>query len=333
MNILSKTNLATHFTLNELRTLYVEQHNKNIANWYPPVLKDAISHLMSNQGKLLRPMMVLLACDLFKGNVRHALDLAYAIELFHNFTLVHDDIMDDSDIRRGKPAVHVEYGQDVAILAGDMMFIKAVGYLGTARNDRFSEILDAFNQAAIRVIEGQQLDMEYENRMDVSEEEYIKMISYKTAALFAGSLRIGALAADADQEEVHQIHHFGLNLGIAFQLKDDWLDTFGDPKVFRKKIGGDILQNKKTYLLTSALKLANEDQRAELVALMDCTDEEKKIREVTALFEATGARAKAELKMHEYYTKALSYLVGISSVGKRNKVLFDLAENIFGRNK
>lgn len=230
----------------------------------PPELYDPIAYTMNQGGKRLRPLLTLLACDLFGGDIQKALYPALSIEVFHNFTLVHDDIMDRAPLRRGKETVYKKWNSDIAILAGDTMFALAYTYALKTDAEIVPEILTVFSKAAIEVCEGQQYDMNFEQLASVSIDEYIRMIRLKTAVLLGASLEIGAICARADQNDVRKLYQFGIELGIAFQLKDDLLDVYGDTEKFGKLSGGDIATNKKTFLYLKAMELANNKQNKEL---------------------------------------------------------------------
>jgi len=225
----------------------------------PVELYEPINYIMSLGGKRLRPCLLLMACDMFGGDVEQALAPALAIEVFHNFTLMHDDIMDKAPLRRGKPTVHEKWNANTAILSGDVMMVESNKLIMQVKDNILRPVLDVFNDTAVGVCEGQQIDMNFETRQDVQIDEYINMIRLKTAVLVGGALKMGALVGGADDAEGTLLYNFGEQLGIAFQLQDDILDVYGDPKKFGKQVGGDIISNKKTYLLIKALELAKGD--------------------------------------------------------------------------
>ncbi|MDO8994563.1 MAG: polyprenyl synthetase family protein, partial [Daejeonella sp.] len=230
----------------------------------PAELYKPISYLMQLGGKRMRPVLVLVSTELFRGNVSKALDAAIGIELFHNFTLMHDDIMDKAPLRRGNPTVHVKWNESAAILSGDVMFVEAYKLMIRVDDSILRKVLDIFSDTASGVCQGQQADMNFEKRDQVSLKEYIEMIRLKTAVLLAGSMQIGALIGGAEKEQADLLYEFGENLGLAFQLQDDILDVYGDPEKFGKQVGGDILADKKTFLLIKARELANEENASEL---------------------------------------------------------------------
>lgn len=320
-------------TQDQLAGLFSRYLARNLNISGQETMNDAVQHIMSNTGKMLRPSLLLMACDMFGGDIKKAIPSAMAIEYFHNFTLVHDDIMDESELRRGKETLHIKYNRNTAILAGDMMFIHAYKLLAGSDPEHLNELIHSFNLAAMRVIEGQEMDMQMEQEMEVAEDDYIRMISYKTAALFAASMRMGAVCAGAKAEDLQHIFHFANYLGITFQLKDDYLDTFGDGEVFGKKIGGDIIQNKHTYLMVSALRGANFRQMEELKELRNCEDRDKKVKETTRLFIETGAKARTERMMQKYYAEAFRHLFEIAIPYERKSEVMRLAEKIYQREK
>ena len=284
----------------EIFLAYLDQHpfSKD-----PIHLYDPIDYILSLGGKRLRPSMVLMGCALFSDDISKALPAAMGVEVFHNFSLVHDDIMDEAPLRRGNPTVHTKYDLNTAILSGDAMLIKSYEYLLKIQQVALvPEMIETFNQTALEVCEGQQYDMDFETRMEVTIPEYLRMIELKTAVLFACSIKMGARIGGASEKDAQLLYDFGRLSGIAFQLQDDILDTFGDPEKFGKKVGGDIAQNKKTYLVLKALELGNQEQINRLRNLMQTTpeDEAAKIEAVKALFEELNVREAAEAVMNDY---------------------------------
>ena len=281
---------------NEIKGTY---HGKQPSNLYLP-----IEYSMSVGGKRIRPVLCLMACNLFTDQIDKATKPAVGLETFHNFTLLHDDIMDKADLRRNQPTVHKKWDENTAILSGDAMIIEAYEYFLQLSPNLLSTTLKAFNQTALEVCEGQQYDMDFENRSDVKEEEYIEMIRLKTAVLLAASLKIGALVGDADQSDADHLYQFGINMGLGFQLQDDYLDTFGNEATFGKRIGGDIAENKKTFLLINSIEKAPEL----ILPLLEIKDENEKINKVTAAYEKLGIDKLSQDKILEYYKKALDSL-------------------------
>lgn len=299
----------------------------------PDELYKPIVYTMSQGGKRIRPVMVLLACDLFGGNVDKALPAAAGIEVFHNFTLVHDDIMDKAPIRRGKETVYQKWNTNVAILSGDTMFAKAYEYLLELENPKLKDVLKIFTQTAIDVCEGQQWDMNFESQEKVLLTDYIAMIRLKTAALTGTSLKIGALLAGAADEDADHLEAFGQDLGIAFQLQDDLLDVFGDEKKFGKKTGNDIATNKKTYLYLKAFEQAKGFTRDRLTYFfVNATlDPEAKIKAVTEIYTKLHVKAATEKEMDKYYRSAMEHLNAVRVAEERKAELKALAAQLMKR--
>lgn len=301
----------------------------------PDTLFDPARYLLSLGGKRLRPLLTLMATDLFGKEVDDALNPALAVEIFHNFTLLHDDLMDNADLRRGHPTVHTQWGANSAVLSGDAMVIEAYRYIVKVPAALRSEILELFSDTAMDICKGQQYDMDFEQRWDVSESEYLEMIRLKTAVLIACALKIGAIIAHASPQEADALYRYGINLGIAFQLKDDLLDVYGDPVVFGKKIGGDILCNKKTYLLIKALKHAVGPQKEELKKWLSATDyiPDEKIGAVKRIYDDLDLRFITEKLIERYYLASLDRLSAIPVSNDRARELITLSENLMYREK
>jgi geranylgeranyl diphosphate synthase type II len=276
----------------------------------PVELYEPINYSLEMGGKRLRPVLLLLAHNLFSEEVTNAVPAAVAIEVFHNFTLLHDDIMDKADVRRNRDTVHIKYSENAAILSGDAMAFQSYKYLVECQSEGLVEALKLFTDTAIEVCEGQQFDMDFEERLDVKEAEYLEMIRLKTALLLACSLKAGAVLANADATIAQQLYDFGINLGLSFQLQDDLLDTFGDQATFGKKIGGDILANKKTFLLINALENASGNEKNELLNWINSAeyDAQEKIAAVTNIYKAVGVKKMAEQKVDDYFKKAIEIL-------------------------
>ena len=297
----------------------------------PAELYNPIRYELSLGGKRIRPVLTLLACELFDGDYRNALDAATGIEIFHNFTLLHDDVMDKADIRRGKPTVHVKWNENTAILSGDAMQIIAFMHMMKTPE---KAVCDVFLKTSLEICEGQQYDMEFESRNDVKEEEYLDMIRLKTAVLLGGALKIGALIAGASKNDADKIYKFGENIGLAFQLRDDYLDVYGDPEIFGKNIGGDILNNKKTYMLINALRLSEGKDHDELTKWISSTDYEpaEKIAAVTALYNRLGIDRLCLEKIESYYSLCLQQLNSLTVDAARTVQLRELAARLMERN-
>jgi geranylgeranyl diphosphate synthase, type II len=289
----------------------------------PELLYDPIKYIMGLQGKRMRPLLVLMAHQLFDKHVEKALSPAIAIELFHNFTLLHDDIMDKAPLRRGNPTVHEKWNNNVAILSGDVMMIQAYQLLAKVDSNSLREVLDVFSKAAVEVCEGQQWDMNFETQDKVNLVEYMKMIEYKTAVLLAASLQIGAITAGANKEEQDHMYEFGINMGIAFQLKDDLLDVFGSPEAFGKQVGGDILANKKTFLYLKALQLGDDLTKEKLQVYYTSNDDsELKVNAVKDIFKNLNIQKHTIDMMKAHYTKAMKHLGAVNSDNKQPLILF-----------
>ena len=299
----------------------------------PNELYKPISYTLDLGGKRIRPVMVLLACDLFGGDIEKAINSAIAIEIFHNFTLLHDDIMDNAPIRRGKETVFKKWNSNVAILSGDTMF--AIAYKHLALSDRkvLQDVLEIFTQAAIEVCEGQQYDMNFESRNDVTIPEYIEMIRLKTSVLIAASLKTGAVIGGASEKDIENIYRFGEYVGLAFQLQDDLLDVFGEQKKFGKQIGGDIVTNKKTYLYIKALEEANDNDLNKLIHYFSSTSFEnrEKISAVTSIYTKLGVRESTTQLLRDYYNKALEHYSAISIDSSRKTILKIYSHQLINR--
>lgn len=265
---------------------FVNYLNENITLKEPVNLYAPILYILQIGGKRLRPVLTIMTCDLFNGNVKHAYDAALAIEIFHNFTLVHDDIMDRAPIRRGKETVHKKWNINTGILSGDAMLIIAYQCFENYEPVVYQKLMKLFSKTALEVCEGQQLDIDFESRTDVTIPEYLQMITYKTSVLVAAAMKMGAIIAKVEDDEAELIYDFGLNLGIAFQLQDDYLDTFGEEALFGKQIGGDIAENKKTFLYLKAVEVCGKEDKEKLMRLYASREQNKnKVKEVTHIFE------------------------------------------------
>lgn len=288
----------------------------------PTRLYEPIAYILQLGGKRLRPILALMTCDLFGKDFKKAYDAALAIEVFHNFTLIHDDIMDSASIRRGKTTVHKKWDVNTGILSGDAMMIMAYRFLESYEPVLFKKLMPIFSKTAIEVCEGQQLDIDFETRNDVTITEYIQMITLKTSVLIGASMKIGSIIANASKQDADYIYNFGLNLGIAFQLQDDYLDTFGDTSTFGKKIGGDILENKKTFLYLSAIEKATYNDKKHLQKLYSTNPKnEDKINEVTAIFKKYNIEKCTQNEIEKYTQKAFSVLEK-TSLGISEKQIF-----------
>ncbi len=322
-------------TLLEAQNL-VEKHIQNLSIPESPAeLYEPVRYILSLGGKRIRPALVILACDLFEGDVASAIIPSLAIEVFHNFTLLHDDIMDRSERRRGHPTVHIKYNENVAILSGDVMSILASRLMNQAPGVVLNVVHDVFTQTAMQVCEGQQMDMNFEDMLTVSEEEYLTMIELKTAVLIAASLKIGAILGGASQRDSEDLYEYGRNLGIAFQLQDDLLDTYGDPALIGKDLGTDIVDNKKTFLVIQAMKAASPSQKEELSGWLTSKefDREEKIAALTSVFDALNVKELTELRIRKYYQEALASLDQLNRPKEYKSELYNFASFLMDRNR
>lgn len=324
------TQTAMHST-EELLQLYTSKQDSTVWGQHPHNLYEAVQHIMNIKGKRIRPLLVLLGCDLFNGNVEEALDAALAIEVFHNFTLVHDDIMDASVLRRGQPAVHTKYGTNTAILAGDTMLSLAYKYLLSIPPAVQQKVFATFSQMAVEIMEGQQMDINFETQDAVKEENYLQMIAYKTSVLIGAAFKIGAFIGGANNADADKMYQIGLNIGLAFQLKDDWLDAFGETAITGKKQGGDIIQNKKTLLYITAFNLADTAVKNRLLTLQNEKNEAMKIMETKAIFEAVGAKKYVEQKMFSFYQSSLALLETVEADSDKKEAVARFLSDIYNR--
>ena len=299
----------------------------------PKSLYEPIRYVLSMGGKRIRPTLMLLGYNLFKDNPEKILMNAVALETYHNYTLLHDDLMDNADLRRGHETVHKKWDANTAILSGDSMLVLAYERMAQCDEKHLAKVLKLFTTTALEIGEGQQFDMEFENRNDVREEEYIEMIRLKTSVLLACALKMGAILADASDEDAENLYKFGEQIGLAFQLQDDYLDVYGDTKVFGKEIGGDITSNKKTYMLINAFNLANEAQRAELQKWVDAKDFDRteKVAAVTRLYNEIGIDKLAQDKIAYYFEQSKKYLDAVNVPAERKEELAKYAQKMMKR--
>ena len=302
-------------------------------NKEPLGLYEPIGYILNLGGKRLRPVLTLMAADVFNGNYKNALNAALSVEIFHNFSLVHDDIMDDAPLRRGHKTVHEKWNINTGILSGDAMLIMAYQLFESYKPETFQLLAKLFSKTALQVCEGQQYDVDFETRNNVSISDYLKMIEYKTAVLIGAALQMGAIVANASESDQNNIYGFGKNLGIAFQLQDDYLDAFGDPKTFGKQVGGDIIENKKTLLYLKALELANKDEKAYLLRLYNekPVDNLYKIDQVKLLFLTTGSAEATQQEIKNYTNKALGVLDSLNISAEKKALLKTFAEQLMTR--
>ena len=300
----------------------------------PEQLYKPILYSMSGGGKRIRPTLLMLACEAFGGDVQQALPAAAAVEMFHNFTLLHDDIMDNAEVRRGKPSVYASWGNNMAILSGDAMMICSYRLLSKVPSEKLASIMEIFTTTALQVCEGQQYDMDFETQAKVAVAEYMNMIELKTAALLSGAVTIGAILAGASEEDVQKLYKFATEVGIAFQLQDDLLDSYGDEQL-GKKIGGDILEGKKTYLMIISLSHATEAQREVLrtTHLNKKLSDEQKIAAVKEVYDAIGAKQMTEQQISVRISRALAILDTLSVPAERLGYMKSYVESLVGRKK
>src|SRR5690242_1425224 len=313
-----------------LSKVFEEKFNKRKFPEQPAQLYDATQYLLTAGGKRIRPVMCLMANEMFDEIKEDAYEVAGAIELFHNFTLIHDDIMDHAPLRRGKPTVHIKFGESTALLAGDVMLIAAYESLNRINIDYLQSILNIFNATAKKVCEGQQFDMEFEKQDVVNFEEYVNMISLKTSVLLAASLQMGAVLGGAGAGNQKHLYEFGKNLGIAFQVQDDYLDAFGDPEKFGKKPGGDIMANKKTFLWLKAMESGTAQQKKKLNELLFC-DDSSKVEEVLEIYKSCNIDEWARDLKKKYYSVAMDHLEEVAVRSVRKEQLKQLADFLMER--
>ena len=299
----------------------------------PASLYEPIRYVLSMGGKRIRPVLMLLSYNLFKENPETILMPACALETYHNYTLLHDDLMDNADLRRGHETVHKKWNANTAILSGDSMLVLAYQRMQQCSSDKMAEVLALFTETALEIGEGQEYDMAFEHRDDVSEEEYIEMIRLKTSVLLACALKIGAILAGASKEDADNLYRFGEQIGLAFQLQDDFLDVYGDTRVFGKAIGGDITSNKKTFMLINALNHANEEQRRQLESWIGATefDRDEKVAAVTRLYNEIGIDRMAQDKIAYYFEQSRKYLQAVSVDESRKAELAAYAQRMMNR--
>ncbi|MBN2348228.1 MAG: polyprenyl synthetase family protein [Bacteroidales bacterium] len=323
------------YSLSDCQKIIEKRINQLSLNNSPQELYDPIRYILSNGGKRIRPSLVLLAYNMFSDSIENAINPALGVEIFHNFTLLHDDIMDNAAIRRSQPTVHIKWNPNVAILSGDAMLIKAFEYIANCNCRNQMKIISIFNSTALKVCEGQQFDMNFEKTSNVSVKDYLKMIELKTAVLIAASLQIGALAAESPETDAQLLYEFGKNIGIAFQLQDDLLDVYADSEFFGKTTGGDIVSNKKTYLLIKALTIIERDDYNTLQEWIskEQFNIDEKIKVITSIFDSWHIKENTEQTINHYFKQALQALNGINVDSDKKDELKNLAKSLMGRKK
>ena len=304
-------------------------------NREPQSLYEPIKYVLSMGGKRVRPVLMLLAYNMYKENPESILSSACALETYHNYTLLHDDLMDNADLRRGHETVHRKWDANTAILSGDSMLVLAYERMAQCPKEKLAEVLHLFTETALEIGEGQQYDMEFENRTDVTEAEYIEMIRLKTSVLLACAVKMGAILADASAEDADNLYKFGEQIGLAFQLQDDFLDVYGDPAVFGKAIGGDITSNKKTFMLINAFNHATAEQREELARWITAEqfDAAEKIAAVTRLYNEIGIDRMAKEKIEYYFAQSTQYLARVNVPEERKQELIAYTHDMMKREK
>ena len=299
----------------------------------PSTLYDPVNYILDLGGKRLRPVLTLMAAEIFNCDYKKALDAALSVEVFHNFSLIHDDIMDDAPLRRGKETVHLKWDLNTGILSGDAMLIMAYRLFENYDSEKFQKLVKLFSKTALEVCEGQQYDIDFEERNDVTIKEYLKMIELKTSVLIGCALKMGAIVADASENDQNYIYEFGKNLGIAFQLQDDYLDAFADPKTFGKQVGGDIIENKKTYLYLKAIEFSSKEDKLELQHLFSIApkDNSDKIETVKQIFISSGSAKATQNEIKNYTEKAFSVLDNLSIDSDKKAILKQFGEALMNR--
>ena len=321
------------YTSEELLKKVNEALDNLVYDRQPASLYDPIKYVLSIGGKRVRPVLTLLSYNLYKEDALSIMPQAIGLETYHNFTLLHDDLMDHADMRRGHETVHKKWDANRAILSGDTMLLQAFERVEDCDPAKLPAVFKVFIQTTLEIGEGQQLDVEFETRNDVTEEEYIEMIRLKTSVLLACACKVGAIMADAPAGDIENMYKFGEKLGLAFQLQDDLLDVYGNPAVFGKNIGGDITSNKKTYMLINAFNRANDEQRKELAKWVEAKefDRNEKVKAVTELYNEIGIRELCEQKIEEYYQESLVYLAKVNVTDERKKELKAYAAEMMKR--
>ena len=319
-------------TVNQYREVFVQYLKKFPINREPSNLYDPVSYILTLKGKRLRPILTLMATDIFSNSYKSGLDAALAVEVFHNFSLVHDDIMDSAELRRGNKTVHKKWNVSTGILSGDVMLIQAYQLFENYEGEVFVDLAKLFSKTAIEVCEGQQYDVDFETRDNVKTSDYLKMITYKTAVLLGASMKMGAIIARASKEDQNKIYDFGKYLGIAFQLQDDYLDAFGDETKFGKKIGGDILENKKTYLYLKAIEFLSEDKKNQLIGFYaNNNSSEEKIKRTKALFKESGSVDYTVKEIKKYTNSAFEILESLNISSEKKKLLYEFGNSLMDR--
>lgn len=315
----------------ELFTAHLDNYIKGLDKQQPRELYDPESYILSLGGKRIRPLLALIACDLFDKKAEEALNAALCVELFHNFSLIHDDILDKAPLRRGQATVHHKWNSDIAILSGDVMLVKAFDVLKNTEAGKLKLLMSLFSKTAIEVCEGQQLDMNFENSETVTVEDYIHMITNKTAVLLGCSLKMGAVCADAHPDDANHIYEFGKHLGIAFQLMDDLLDAYAEGDTFGKQVGGDIIANKKTFLLLKAFELSGISKKEKLISALKESNPQQKIQSVLSIYDELNIKAFCKLEADKHTKQAIKHLHDIKARSDKKMALEEMAHQLLNR--
>lgn len=320
-------------SISQYQDFFLTYMENQILNKEPENLYQPIEYILKLGGKRMRPVLTLMTAEIFDTDYKKALSAAMAVEVFHNFSLVHDDIMDNAPLRRGSSTVHEKWDLNTGILSGDAMLILAYQYFEHYEPVIFRDLAKLFSKTALEVCEGQQWDIDFETRKNVTVTEYLKMIEYKTAVLVAAAMKMGAIIAGTSNENANLVYEFGLNLGLAFQLQDDYLDAFGDPETFGKQIGGDIIENKKTYLYLKAIEFATDAQAGQLSGLYSIPPEDnaEKIKAVKGIFQASGAAAATQKAIEDYTLRAFGTLEKMDVSIDKKATLKTFGENLMER--
>jgi geranylgeranyl diphosphate synthase type II len=325
--------LKTYSSFLSILNKAIEEQQQCLSHCSPKEMYEPMSYIIGLGGKRVRPLLTLVGCDIFETDVKPAIQSALAVELFHNFSLIHDDILDKAPLRRGNETVHEKWNHNIALLSGDGMLVKAFEVLSHSYKQHVADLLKLFSKTSIEVCEGQQLDMNFEVRNKVSVDEYIHMITYKTAVLLGCSLQMGAICGNATKKDQEHIYNFGKHVGIAFQLLDDVLDVYANDEKFGKQVGGDIISNKKTFLLLKAFELASEAQSSSLREMLNSTEisKEEKVKQVTAIYNELGVKEMAIRKANEHTDLALNHLMELRAAENKKNDLKEFALNLLKR--
>ena len=321
-------------SISEYQALVSSHFNLLVVSKEPKSLYEPIQYILSLGGKRMRPVLTLMTAEIFDCDYKKVMQAATAVEVFHNFSLIHDDIMDDAPLRRGKETVHEKWDINTGILSGDAMLILAYQYFEEYEPNVFRDLAKLFSKTALEVCEGQQYDVDFETRDDVTIPEYLKMIEYKTAVLVGAAMKMGAIVAETSKENADLIYEFGLNLGIAFQLQDDYLDAFGNPETFGKQIGGDIIENKKTFLYLKALEYGTSEDKEQLLHLFSIQpkDNSDKIETIKTIFNESGSSKATQEAIKEYTQKAFKTLKKMNIPEEKKQILYVFGEKLMNRN-